>query len=126
VSLAHLSSPRARSQHQHLLTLKDRAFEAKRSIQQAAFKLQSNAAMPTGGLSSTAGSAGAASKPMAGSLHFSASEQILDDAGGTLEGEKLELMRQDALLQKLVQTVKEAKDAGEQALALAQVAAGGV
>ena len=68
---------------------------------------------------------GTATKQTNGTIRFSSSEPTADEKVDAAEEEKLELMRQDALLQRLVKTVREAKEAAEQALAFAQVSAGG-
>ena len=125
-------------QHRHLLSIRDRVLEGQRSLQQlvasaAAHKSARGAAAPTGE-GAPPHIEGRASRASAEGFGFGdpfrepvfetepSAEAGMD--GGALDEERAQLMRQDALLQRLVQSLKQAKLQGEQALALAQCSVG--
>ena len=128
-------------QHRELLALRDRVLEGQRMMHEliAAKQGQHATGAPAGGPMPT----GAARKPPvarvptfgAGGISLGSLGQGIDPSGldlgdggeddedADLDEENAELLQQDALLQRLVSSMRRAKQQGEEALALVQAAA---
>lgn len=110
-------------QHRQLLAVRDRVLDGRRALQELV--LEAEASVETGSmLEDEAASSHTTTKLDPARLFPLQGVDALGSGDISGEEESLELKRQDELLQKLCNTLKEAKEAGDEALALAQRSVG--